>query len=90
MKKIIGSRGIGKTASLILYAEQNGIKNILCSAKSISHCIELAHNLGVKGIRFFAYNEAMKIEGPYLVDDVDKLLQYCDTKLVGYTVSIDD
>lgn len=92
MQRIIGSRGVGKSSQLILYAHEHNIPVIICS--SPMHQIELAQSLGVSEITFIGYNEKERIKNvkntdtKFLIDDLEKFTSYKYKNLIGYTISI--
>lgn len=79
MKKILGSRGIGKSTQLMQYANDNGINYIICS--NASHHIIAAYENSFKNLKFVQYNDTDSIKYlvdhkiPFLVDDLDSLLK---------------
>lgn len=89
MNKLIGARGTGKSAELMLLAEQMGIKNIACSATSFESHINLAFTLGVK-INFVSYDKINELNEPYLIDDIELFLNYKYKNCKGFTLSSDD
>lgn len=88
MKKIIRNRGEGKSAELLLLAEQEGIKYIACSDLSFDSHINLAYTFGIP-ISFISYDLVDELDEHFLIDDLELFIKHKYKNCKGFTLSSD-
>lgn len=93
MKRIIGTKGIGKSAMLLAYASDEHIPYILC--RDVKEFEKLAEYMGIEGVMFIPYNDRMAIkkimfldEEEYLIDNVEEFIEALAPTCLGYTINI--
>lgn len=93
MKKIIGTKGIGKSAMLLAYASDEHIPYILC--KEAKEFEKLAEYMGIEGIMFIEYRNKPAIkkiifvdQEEYLIDNLEEFVQSFGDNCLGYTFNI--
>lgn len=87
---IIGSRCCGKTTSLIINAELRNIHYILTEssdAVKLGNLLVEAMGYKDKNIKFVPYDEAIKIDEDFLIDDIDKFLHSQYQGFRGFSMS---
>ncbi len=96
MRRIINSRGTGKTSLLMLLAKEN---NAIFVCASPSAMINKAYRYGIVGIHFMSYDEFLNHNGldvPYVIDELELFTKYAIEKnyihspMLGYTLSDED
>lgn len=92
IKKFIGTPGVGKTAQLLLWSVENGIKYVFC--EDPVKMIIRARNLGVNGLTFLSYDKYDEYKIMFkedsitcVIDDIDKFIESC-YNIVAYSESI--
>lgn len=92
IKKFIGTPGIGKTAQLLLWSIENGVRYVFC--EDPLKMIIRARNLGINGLTFLSYDKydnykiMFKEDNiAYAIDDIDKFIElHCG--VVAYSENI--
>lgn len=90
MYRIIGSRGIGKTAKMLEQADRLGAI-IVCSNPLAMR--QKARALGFENIKdFIEFNEVIHqyFDKPVFIDDIEKFARSLTHNLNGYTYTIDE
>lgn len=91
MIKIIGTRGIGKTRKLLLEAQE---KNATVVCSNVQRYVEKAHAYGIVGLNFMTYDEYLHSfdnEGTsYIIDDMEKLLNYLPGNVIGFSCGVEE
>ena len=93
MKKIIGTKGIGKSAMLLAYACDEHIPYIFCrDAKEFE---KLAEYMGIEDVMFIEYQDKRKInkimnidQEEYLIDNLEEFVCSLGINCLGYTFNI--
>ena len=92
MYRVIKPRGTGKTSELMHLAEENGA-TIVCSNPRAFKA--KAHDYGFNNdLKFISYDEFLRYSlgtrEPYLIDEIDGLLQTIHPSVIGYCLTPDD
>lgn len=95
MKKIIGTRGIGKTKQLLYYAKDNDA-TVICA--NPSYMQEKAIAYGITGLNFLSYDDFwLQVKSnyydhdiKYVIDEIDGYIKALRKKIIAYNFSIDD
>lgn len=88
MKKIIGSRGIGKTRNLFEIAQKEGA-TVVCANPTVY--ANKARVYGIYGLTFIGYEDFIKsnITEKIVIDDVDNFISRCFPNIIGFSLSVD-
>ena len=95
MKRILDLRGSGKTKRLMLLAKENDYIFVCFSPYLMQ---DKAYRYGITGIQFVSYSDFLNkhFDSPYVIDELEPFLRYTlsekgyNTKMAGYTLSVDD
>lgn len=85
---ISGGRGTGKTKALFeKVKDENGV--LVCEDPTKMR--ERAHKYGIIGLEIICYEEFRNSssDGPAYIHDINKYLKYLDSKVQGYSLSLD-
>ena len=91
MIQIIDKRGSGKTSRLMLLAKEHNAIFVCANPRAMK---EKAKSYGLDNIDFISYHDFVTSydENTYVIDEVESFLQSImgDSKLIGYSLTIDD
>ena len=88
MYKIMGSRGCGKTTTLIKYASENNCIVVEPTSRMRDYAREKAKQMGYDNVTIIAQHEMYDTKDKFLIDELDCFLSLLG--VVGYSNTIED